>query len=337
MTRIDQFARVLVDAPGLPPLDYRVPEDMLAAAGDLVLVSLGARRVVGVIAELHSASDIESRRLKSILKNLKITAPLGSEWLQLTRFAASYYIRSWGEAALPAIPLALRRAPTPQQEKRIAGIRNVMPKINACLKTQAAAPKLNDEQSAAVNAVLSQEGFASFLLFGVTGSGKTEVYLHLMDAVLKGDPEAQVLLLVPEINLTPQLVDRVRARFPAEVVAALNSEFTERERAAAWLAAHEGKARILVGTRMAIFASMRHLRLSFWLMKSMITLIKPGTDCATVLATLQSGARPGFSVRSSWDPQRRRLKVGLKLSREPISFSRLPSVRLSMLNCRQLI
>ena len=259
MTRIDQFARVLVDAPGLPPLDYRVPEDMLAAAGDLVLVSLGARRVVGVIAELHSASDIESRRLKSILKNLKITAPLGSEWLQLTRFAASYYIRSWGEAALPAIPLALRRAPTPQQEKRIAGIRNVMPKINACLKTQAAAPKLNDEQSAAVNAVLSQEGFASFLLFGVTGSGKTEVYLHLMDAVLKGDPEAQVLLLVPEINLTPQLVDRVRARFPAEVVAALNSEFTER--AAAWLAAHEGKARILVGTRMAIFASMRHLRL----------------------------------------------------------------------------
>ena len=179
MTRIDQFARVLVDAPGLPPLDYRVPEDMLAAAGDLVLVSLGARRVVGVIAELHSASDIESRRLKSILKNLKITAPLGSEWLQLTRFAASYYIRSWGEAALPAIPLALRRAPTPQQEKRIAGIRNVMPKIDACLKTQAAAPKLNDEQSAAVNAVLSQEGFASFLLFGVTGSGKTEVYLHL--------------------------------------------------------------------------------------------------------------------------------------------------------------
>ena len=115
MTRIDQFARVLVDAPGLPPLDYRVPEDMLAAAGDLVLVSLGARRVVGVIAELHSASDIESRRLKSILKNLKITAPLGSEWLQLARFAASYYIRSWGEAALPAIPLALRRAPTPQQ------------------------------------------------------------------------------------------------------------------------------------------------------------------------------------------------------------------------------
>ena len=261
MTRIDQFARVLVDAPGLPPLDYRVPEDMLAAAGDLVLVSLGARRVVGVIAELHSASDIESRRLKSILKNLKITAPLGSEWLQLTRFAASYYIRSWGEAALPAIPLALRRAPTPQQEKRIAGIRNVMPKIDACLKTQAAAPTLNDEQSAAVNAVLSQEGFASFLLFGVTGSGKTEVYLHLMDAVLKGDPEAQVLLLVPEINLTPQLVDRVRARFPAEVVAALNSEFTERERAAAWLAAHEGQARILVGTRMAIFASMRHLRL----------------------------------------------------------------------------
>ena len=146
MTRVDQFARVLVDAPGLPPLDYRVPEDMLAATGDLVLVSLGARRVVGVIAELHSASDIESRRLKSILKNLRITAPLGSEWLQLTRFAASYYIRSWGEAALPVIPLALRRAPTPQQEKRMAGIRNVMPKTDACPKSRVTSPKLNDEQ-----------------------------------------------------------------------------------------------------------------------------------------------------------------------------------------------
>lgn len=261
MTRTDQFARVLVDAPGLPPLDYRVPEDMLAAVGDLVLVSLGTRRVVGIIAELHSASDLESRRVKSILKNLQSTTPLGFEWLQLTRFAASYYIRSWGEAALPAIPLALRRPPTAQQEKRMTGIRAAMPKAKADGEAESSPPTLNSEQSEAVNAVLSQSGFAPFLLFGVTGSGKTEVYLHLMAEVLRTDPDAQVLLLVPEINLTPQLVGRVRARFPGEAVAALNSEFTERERAAAWLAVHEGKARILVGTRMAVFASMRRLRL----------------------------------------------------------------------------
>lgn len=260
MAKLDQFAQVLVDVPGLAPLDYRIPEDMLAAPGDLVVVTVGARRMVGVIASITAASDVEGRRLKSILKVMKTTAPLPAEWLALTRFAASYYVRGWGEAALPALPAALRRPPTPQQDKRIAGIREAGPKARGDA-SRAAAPELNAEQRAAVEAVCAAAGFATWLLFGVTGSGKTEVYLHLMERTLAADPEAQVLLLVPEINLTPQLVDRVEARFPDLAVAALNSEFTDRERAAAWLAVHEGRARILVGTRMAVFASFRRLRL----------------------------------------------------------------------------
>ncbi|MDO5530454.1 primosomal protein N' [Sutterella sp.] len=261
MARTDQFAKVLIDAPGLAPLDYRVPEEMLVAVGDLVLVTLGARRAVGLVVLLSSASDIEEKRLKRIQSVLKFSTPVSSEWLSLTRFAATYYLRAWGESALPAIPAALRRTPTPRQEKRIEGIRAVMPAADPDAAPAAPAPALNAEQEAAAAAVLGAEGFRAWLLFGVTGSGKTEVYLRLIEETLARDPEAQALLLVPEINLTPQLVGRVRARFPREAVAALNSEFTDRERAASWLSAHEGQARILVGTRMAIFASFRRLRL----------------------------------------------------------------------------
>ena len=91
--------------------------------------------------------------------------------------------------------------------------------------------------------------------------GKTEVYLHLIKSILERDPESQVLLLVPEINLTPQLVGRVKRRFPHEAVAALNSEYTDNQRASAWLGVKEGRSRILVGTRMAIFAEFRKLAL----------------------------------------------------------------------------
>lgn len=259
MSSAGLFAKVLIDAPGLEPLDYRVPEEMLVAAGDLVTVTLGSRKVVGLVASLAGAPDFEEKRLKSILSVLHITAPLRPEWLALTAFASAYYLRGWGESSLPFIPSALRKNPTPQQERRIERIRSAMPEADggeACV-----APVLNDEQSSALRAVLSHSGFQAWLLFGVTGSGKTEVYLQLLSAVLRQDPQAQALLLVPEINLTPQLVGRVKARFPGESVAALNSELSETERAAAWLAVHEGKARILVGTRMAIFASFRKLAL----------------------------------------------------------------------------
>jgi primosomal protein N' (replication factor Y) len=123
------------------------------------------------------------------------------------------------------------------------------------------APPLHDEQRQAVDAIGSAEGFAPFLLHGVTGSGKTEVYLHAMASLLAADPAAQILMLVPEINLTPQLQARIAARFPHEPLAVLHSGLADQERSLQWLAAHRGEARIVLGTRMAVLASMPHLRL----------------------------------------------------------------------------
>lgn len=125
----------------------------------------------------------------------------------------------------------------------------------------AAAPTLHPEQAQALEAIAASSGFAPFLLFGVTGSGKTEVYLHAAAQVLQREPEAQVLVLTPEINLTPQLVGRFEQRFGAEHLAVLHSGLSEGQRLRHWLAAHNGAARIVLGTRLAVLASLPTLRL----------------------------------------------------------------------------
>ncbi|MBL1278409.1 MAG: primosomal protein N' [Ectothiorhodospiraceae bacterium] len=120
-------------------------------------------------------------------------------------------------------------------------------------------PKLNDAQAAAVEHISKQLGrFAVSLVDGVTGSGKTEVYLSLIDNVLARDE--QVLVLVPEIGLTPQLLTRFRARF-AVPIAVLHSGLSDRERLCAWQSAREGDAPIVIGTRSAVFTPLPRLGL----------------------------------------------------------------------------
>ena len=252
----DQFVRVIVQAP-LGPLDYRVDESTEVAVGDRVLVTLGARQVVGIVVEVTAFSAVEGRKLKKVLRVLGETEPFRREWLELMRFTANYYIRSWGEAALSSLPRFFRLPPRARRQASLNRIREIPP---MSIESRPI-PTLNAEQQAASRAVSDSSGFSPFVLFGVTGSGKTEVYLQIMHEVLEKNPENQVLLLVPEINLTPQLEARVRERFPEETVVTLHSALSDGDRARNWLAVHEGRARILVGTRLAIFASFRRLAL----------------------------------------------------------------------------
>lgn len=123
------------------------------------------------------------------------------------------------------------------------------------------APILNDEQSRAVQAICQQlQQFQAWLLFGVTGSGKTEVYIRLLQTVL-ADPLAQVLIMVPEINLTPQLESRFRSRLSQYPLVTLHSHLSESERLQNWQAAQSGAARIVIGTRLSVFTPMPHLKL----------------------------------------------------------------------------
>ncbi len=118
---------------------------------------------------------------------------------------------------------------------------------------------LTGAQAQAVNTILTTlSTFRVHLLYGVTGSGKTEVYLRVIAAAIAGG--AQALVLVPEIALTPQLVDRFRRRFSAGVVV-VHSGLTDSERRDAWRSAHSGQARIVIGTRSAVFTSLPKLAL----------------------------------------------------------------------------
>ncbi len=115
-------------------------------------------------------------------------------------------------------------------------------------------PALNAAQEEAVAAVTAElHQFQPFLLHGVTGSGKTEVYLHLIEQVIAQD--RQTLVLVPEIGLTPQLVERFRRRLGVPL-AVLHSALTDRERLNAWIAARDGDAPVVIGTRSAVFTPM---------------------------------------------------------------------------------
>jgi primosomal protein N' (replication factor Y) len=257
-TSVPGFARVVVDVPLPQPLDYRLDPGLDAVPGCMCVVPVGRRKHAGLVVELADGSAVDVARLKDVAALLTDVAPLSRHWLDFTRFAADYYQHPWGEVALPALPPLLRAPPGPRFAQVLARLRRGTATDRGPPPTTVA---LNDEQARAVSELAAARGFGVHLLFGVTGSGKTEVYLRAIEDRLQSDPAAQVLLLVPEINLTPHLNALLRSRFGAAGVVTMHSGLAAGERSAAWLAAHEGRARIVVGTRLAAFASLPALAL----------------------------------------------------------------------------
>ena len=249
-------------------LSYR--SEFSLPAGALVRVPLGKREVLGVVWDAQAASasstteaKIAPEKLRSLVGALEGLAPLTPAWRELVTFAAGYYQRSVGEVALAALPPQLRELSTVQLTRRL--------KRHAKTVTPDAPNGANGEDLAVLTPEQAQvlESFEAepgpFLLFGATGSGKTEVYLRCVQKLLTAQPQAQAMVMVPEINLTPQLEARFLARFEplfgAQSVVSLHSGMSPAQRLKSWLAAHSGAARIVLGTRMAVFASLPQLQL----------------------------------------------------------------------------
>ncbi|MEJ7932081.1 primosomal protein N' [Ramlibacter sp. AN1015] len=252
---------VVVAAPAhtglVGPLSYK--SELPLTSGTLVRVPFGRREVLGVVwdgapDEPPEAARYEEKPIAGVLEGV---APLSTQWRQLVAFAAGYYQRGLGEVALAALPPQLRELDALQLGRRLKRGRALA--VGDAATGLEAPPPLTAQQDEALRQLAAAAG--PFLLFGATGSGKTEVYLRAVAAALDADPAAQALVMVPEINLTPQLLARFTARFGAEEVVAMHSGLTPAQRLRAWLAAHSGQARIVLGTRMAVFASMPALRL----------------------------------------------------------------------------
>jgi primosomal protein N' (replication factor Y) (superfamily II helicase) len=251
------FIEVILDVPIAQPLDYRLAAGQTVVIGTRCLAPIGRRRQVGVVVGVKDHSELEAARVRAVGDVYRDVDPLSTHWLAFTRFAADYYQHAWGEVAISALPPALRTPPGARFSAVLARLRSAATPASV----PGVGPEPSREQAEAIAVVNQAQGFAPFLLYGVTGSGKTEVYLAAIGHRLAADPAAQVLLLVPEINLTPQLEALLRARFHPLPVVTMHSGLTDGERSAAWLAAHEGRARIVVGTRLAVFASLPQLAL----------------------------------------------------------------------------
>ena len=246
-------------------LSYR--SELALPAGTLVRVPLGKREMLGLVWDTPDPgadqAPIAPEKLRSLVGPLEGLAPVSPAWRQLVTFAAGYYQRSVGEVALAALPPQLRELSTVQLARRL--------KRHAKAGTPNAANGVSDEdptvltpeQALALARFEAESG--PFLLFGATGSGKTEVYLRCVQNLLTTQPQAQAMVMVPEINLTPQLEARFRSRFEPlfgeQAVVSLHSGMSPAQRLKSWLAAHNGAARIVLGTRMAVFASLPQLRL----------------------------------------------------------------------------
>ena len=258
--QIERILQIALDTPLDRVFDYRWSGDEIPRLGQFASVEFGRREMVGLIVAIKQDSDVPLDKLKPVIAVRSQLTEVSPEWIALCAFAADYYQRPLGEVALPSVPKNIRAAKTTALDKALK-------KLSAPIKAGEASnpPSLNPEQQTAVDHIVAAQGFDTSLLYGVTGSGKTEVYLQAAAQILAravpSAPAPQILILVPEINLTPQLQGHLQARFPDLFVATLHSGMAEGERTLHWLAAHSGKASLILGTRLAILASLPQLKL----------------------------------------------------------------------------
>ncbi|HEX3807218.1 MAG TPA: primosomal protein N' [Gaiellaceae bacterium] len=220
---------------------YEVPDDV--GVGAIVRVPFGRSRARGIVTELVASSPegIDARPIESVIGQIPPTL------VELALWLADYY------GSTPARALALVAPEMPKRRKEQAP-----PAERQSLGGEAAPASLSDEQTAAIARIVDAAPGTNLLLYGATGSGKTEVYLQACAALLERG--LGTIILVPEIALAPQTVGRVRARF-GDRVAILHSGLTEAERRDERERIVRGDARIVVGARSAIFAPIRGLGL----------------------------------------------------------------------------
>lgn len=262
--------QVVVDKPLAQGFDYVWDAEKLGSdpeIGQLVEVPFGCSKLVGLIIKVSTYSVYEIDKLRHVLQIAPLP-PLDGSILRLTNFASQYYIHGLGETVIPAIPQMWKK---PSNWKKIDEQQHLPEKKRGNQKKSTELvdadgfiqeEQLNEAQKKALKQLCiggAQQKFSVSLLHGQTGSGKTAVFLNWLQSILR-DENSQALILVPEINLTPQLERRVRAYFPNKRMVVLHSGVSEKKRGIAWQEAVIGKAQIVLGTRLAALTPMPNLR-----------------------------------------------------------------------------
>jgi primosomal protein N' (replication factor Y) (superfamily II helicase) len=270
------YAKVAVDLPIARHFDYAIPEEIRprCVPGAWVIVPWGKGQKLGIIFNVGEPPELPPEKIRPIHKIVEGAPLLPRSWMNLVEFAATYYHRGLGEVALNGIPKFFKQLdrkasitafekwgdPSAKATKRPTNNKQVEKTAKPVNRDHGRL--LNSAQSQALTMLINttQTGkFSTTVLFGVTGSGKTEVYLRWLEHLLQMTPDGQVLMLVPEINLTPALQNLLESYFPLETIAVLHSEIAEGQRATNWLAAAQGRARIVIGTRLAVLTPLPNI------------------------------------------------------------------------------
>ena len=219
--------------------------------GSVVAVPFGSRTAYGFVLGFPENSDVDNSKLKSV-KEVLVSEPLFDESMYLfLKWVSDYYCHPLGEVIATAIPKPLwapKKSPRQKGKSQSGTLSH-----SSSILTQ---HELNQTQKQAVDSILNSDETKPFLLHGVTGSGKTEVYMHVLSSVIEEGKTG--IILVPEIALTPQLTQRFSARFP-NLIAVLHSDLTPKERNQQWELITKGVAKIVIGARSAIFAPLKNL------------------------------------------------------------------------------
>jgi primosomal protein N' (replication factor Y) len=246
------FVQVALNLPFCQLFDYAVPHGQsVPPIGARVLVPFGARSLVGFVLGVSPTCDYAPDKVKPITQILDTEAVFDASAMAFYQWVAHFYAAPLGEVLTLAMPSALRKAKplVPMREKKSEP------------QPMALTPPLplNPQQAEALAALSqAQPAFQVSLLEGVTGSGKTEVYLQRMAQTLADG--GQVLVLIPEIALTRQMIGRFEARFSPQAypMVVMHSSLSEGARLNAWLKARSGEAKIILGTRSAVFTPLKN-------------------------------------------------------------------------------
>jgi primosomal protein N' (replication factor Y) len=240
---------VAVDAPLRDALTYLPPADgAVYERGQPVLVPLGKRKAQGVVVkgEREIPADIPPEKLKAIYGPDSERSPIPRAYMDWLEWLSQYYLHPLGQVLETVFP------PLTKESNRKTRKSPVVKDY----EQRSEPPVLTQEQQSVLKSILDRRDFNVHLLHGVTGSGKTEVYLSLLEKVLSEGKQG--LVLVPEISLTPQLIDRFSRRFPGQI-AVMHSHLTPREKTNQWWNMVDGKRRILIGARSALFCPIPNL------------------------------------------------------------------------------
>ena len=263
-----KFFKVAVNAPIWNPLIYsfqKTPLTSFPQRGERVIVPLGKKRTItGVVIESSSKPfednlqpknpKTKNYQIKDIISIDRASPKLPEPFLKWLEWLSEYYIYPIGRVlSLSFLPVEKKK-----EKKNSLTSSHPYPNPTSLVSTQPSSLKLTHEQKTCLNEIQRFKGFKTHLLYGVTGSGKTEVYLSLLEKVIEKGKKS--LVLVPEISLTPQLVRIFSHRFPNQV-AVLHSNLTMKEKKLEWKSLLKGEKHLLIGARSALFCPLYPLGL----------------------------------------------------------------------------